>query len=84
MREGVRNVVWNQNTGRRRGQGKTVLCRVDINEPIDWAAGGLKNITRVKACVPTIKELSDKGAKLRVLIFEISLTETIFVEIVCE
>lgn len=48
-------------------KGKTVLCRVDINQPINWETGGLKDTTRVKACVPTIKELSDKGSKLVLL-----------------
>ena len=48
-------------------KGKTVLCRIDINQPIDWETGGLKDTTRVKACTPTLKELSDKGAKLVLL-----------------
>lgn len=47
--------------------GKTVLCRVDINQPINKATGQLKDITRIKACIPTLKELSDKGAKVVVL-----------------
>ena len=45
-------------------QGKTVLCRVDINQPVDRASGTLKSINRITACVPTIRELSDKGAKV--------------------
>lgn len=45
-------------------QGKTVLCRVDINQPVDRASGKLKSINRIAACVPTIRELSDKGAKV--------------------
>jgi phosphoglycerate kinase len=44
--------------------GKTVLMRVDINQPIDRKTNTLKDTTRVRACVPTIRELSDKGAKL--------------------
>ncbi len=48
-------------------RGKTVLCRVDINQPIDWATGGLKDTTRIKACIPTLVELSDMGAKLVLL-----------------
>ncbi len=44
--------------------GKTVLVRVDINQPIDRTTRTLKDTTRVKACIPTIKELSDKGAKV--------------------
>ena len=46
---------------------KTVLCRVDINQPVDHATGTLKSTTRIEACVPTIKELSDKGAKVVLL-----------------
>lgn len=48
-------------------QGKTVLCRVDINQPVDREKGTLKSINRIEACVPTIKELSDKGAKVVLL-----------------
>ena len=48
-------------------EGKTVLTRVDINQPIDHATGTLKDITRVKACIPTLRELSDKGAKVVVM-----------------
>ena len=43
-------------------RGKTVLCRVDINQPVDRAAGTLKSINRIRACVPTVRELSEKGA----------------------
>ena len=45
-------------------KGKTVLCRIDINQPVDRKTGVLKSTTRIRACVPTIKELSDKGAKV--------------------
>lgn len=48
-------------------KGKTVLCRVDINQPIDHEKGTLKDITRVTACVPTVRELSDKGARVVLL-----------------
>ena len=48
-------------------QGKTVLCRVDINQPVDRAAGTLKSINRIQACVPTIRELADKGARVVLL-----------------
>jgi phosphoglycerate kinase len=47
--------------------GKTVLLRVDINQAVDRETGTLKDITRIRACAPTVKELSDKGAKLVVL-----------------
>lgn len=44
--------------------GKTVLCRIDINQPVDKATGKLKSINRIRACVPTIRELSEKGARV--------------------
>ena len=46
---------------------KTVLCRIDINQPVDRSTGTLKDTTRIKACIPTIKELRDKRAKLVLL-----------------
>lgn len=48
-------------------KGKTVLLRVDINEPVDKVHDTLTDITRIEGCAPTIRELSDKGAKLVVL-----------------
>jgi len=48
-------------------EGKTVLCRVDINQPVDKKNDTLRSITRIEACVPTIRELSDKGAKVVLL-----------------
>lgn len=47
--------------------GRTVLCRVDINQPVDWTHGTLKSIARIEACVPTIRELSDAKAKVVLL-----------------
>lgn len=47
--------------------GKTVLCRVDINQPVDRATGELKSTARIEACVPTIRELAERGAKLVLL-----------------
>ena len=47
--------------------GKTVLCRVDINQPIDKVSDSLKSTARIKASIPTIRELSDKGAKVVLL-----------------
>lgn len=44
--------------------GKTVLCRVDMNQPVDKATDTLKSTQRIEACAPTVKEISDKGAKL--------------------
>ena len=43
--------------------GKTVLCRLDLNQPVDRASGRLKSINRIEAAVPTIKELIAGGAK---------------------
>ena len=48
-------------------KGKTVLCRVDINQPVDRKTGKLKSTARIEACLPTLKELSDKGARLVLL-----------------
>ena len=47
--------------------GKTVLLRVDINEPIDRAADKITDDTRIRGCVPTIQELRDRGAKVVVM-----------------
>jgi len=47
--------------------GKTVLCRVDINQPVDQTTGKLKSINRIQACVPTVRELADSGAKVVLL-----------------
>lgn len=48
-------------------QGKTVICRVDINEPIDRSTGKLQDTTRIERCIPTIIELSEKKAKVVLL-----------------
>lgn len=48
-------------------EGKTVLCRVDMNQPIDRKTEKLRSINRITACAPTLKELSDKGAKVVVM-----------------
>ena len=48
-------------------KGKTVLLRVDMNQPVNAKTETLEDITRIKACAPTVKELSDKGAKLVVM-----------------
>lgn len=47
--------------------GKTVLCRVDMNQPVDRKTSTLKSTQRIEACVPTLRELSDRGAKLVVM-----------------
>jgi phosphoglycerate kinase len=43
-------------------QGKRVLVRVDLNVPM--ADGKVTDDTRIERIAPTIKELSDKGAKV--------------------
>ncbi len=43
---------------------KTVLCRIDINQPVDREKGTLKSTARIEACIPTLQELSEKGARL--------------------
>jgi phosphoglycerate kinase len=42
--------------------GKTVLLRVDINSPVDRVSKSILDDTRIRRCLPTIRELSDKGA----------------------
>lgn len=48
-------------------RGKTVLCRIDINQPVDRATGMLKSTARIEACAPTLRELTDAGCKLVLL-----------------
>lgn len=45
-------------------KGKTILCRVDMNQPVDREKNELKSINRITACAPTIKEMAEKGAKV--------------------
>ncbi len=47
--------------------GKTVICRVDINQPVDPATGTLKSVNRIRACVPTVKELAESKARVVLL-----------------
>jgi phosphoglycerate kinase len=47
--------------------GKVVLCRVDINSPIHQATGGLRDVTRIKGCAPTVRELAEGGARVVLL-----------------
>lgn len=44
-------------------KGKIVLCRLDINEPVDKKKGKLKDTTRIQGSLETIRELADKGAR---------------------
>ena len=62
MRFGIKTLDDFEANGGLRG--KTVLCRVDINQPVDRSTGKLKSINRIQACVPTIRELSEKGARV--------------------
>ena len=43
-------------------KGKTVLFRADLNQPVDRETGKLKSTTRIEKTVPTLRELSDRGA----------------------
>ena len=48
-------------------KGKTVLCRADLNQPVDRETDTLKSTQRIEAFAPTLKELSDAGAKVVVM-----------------
>lgn len=48
-------------------EGKTVLLRVDVNSPYDERTKKISDSERIKAHAETIRELSDKGAKVVVL-----------------
>jgi len=48
-------------------QDKTVLLRVDLNSPVDRKTKKLIDDSRIRAHAKTVKELSDKGAKVVVL-----------------
>jgi phosphoglycerate kinase len=48
-------------------ENKTVLVRVDINAPVDPGSGIILDDTRLKLHAETIRELSNKGAKVVLL-----------------
>ena len=48
-------------------EGKTVLVRIDINAPVDPGSGIILDDTRLKLHAQTVKELSNKGAKVVLL-----------------
>lgn len=51
-------------------ENKTVLCRMDFNEPIDSNTGRLLDTTRILAGSETISELSNRGARVVILIHQ--------------
>lgn len=48
-------------------QGKTVLLRVDINSPINPKTKRIVNDNRINKSIPTIRKLTDAGAKLVIM-----------------
>lgn len=44
-----------------------ILCRVDINQPVDRATDSLKSTHRIEACVPTVEELLEGGGRVVLL-----------------
>ncbi|MEM3585832.1 MAG: phosphoglycerate kinase, partial [Candidatus Jordarchaeaceae archaeon] len=47
--------------------GKTVLLRVDFNSAVDPKTKRILDDSRIRAHIPTFKELIEKGAKVVVL-----------------
>jgi len=50
--------------------GKTILARFDMNSPLDPKTREPIDITRIKESLPTLKELTEKGAKTVILIHQ--------------
>ncbi len=48
-------------------EGKTVLVRVDINCALDPETKRISDATRIRRSLPTLKELSERGAKIVVI-----------------
>ena len=51
-------------------KGKIVLARFDMNSPLDPKTREPRDITRIKESLPTLRELSEKGAKTVILIHQ--------------
>jgi len=51
-------------------KGKTILARFDMNSPLDPKTRKPIDITRIEKSIPTLKELSEKGAKTVILIHQ--------------
>jgi len=51
-------------------KGKTILARFDMNSPLDPKTREPIDITRIEKSMPTLKELSEKGAKTVILIHQ--------------
>ena len=51
-------------------KGKTILARFDMNSPFDPKIREPIDITRIKKSLPTLKELTEKGAKTVILIHQ--------------
>ncbi|MDP7260860.1 MAG: phosphoglycerate kinase, partial [archaeon] len=47
--------------------GKTVIARLDLNSPMDPQTGEFLDTRRIEKHAITVKELSEKGAKVVVL-----------------
>ena len=51
-------------------KGKTILARFDMNSPLDSKTREPIDITRIEKSLPTLKELTEKGAKTVILIHQ--------------
>jgi len=51
-------------------KGKTILSRFDMNSPLDPKTREPVDITRIEKCLSTLKELSEKGARIVILIHQ--------------
>jgi len=49
---------------------KTIITRLDMNSPLDPKIREPRDITRIKESLPTLKELTEKGAKTVILIHQ--------------